>query len=153
MASADFNDQQDPGQNFGLSHRQLKISQVEMEASQGRHLQTIIANDDASTPLVVHSKRKTIQATVWASHEHPLSISTFLPLLNVLSFSSKQVRKLCKYLTQYQLPHDSFPVSASVPLFLSMEANFNFRNLKFTAPPPALFDIDQVVEKEQRAKM
>jgi hypothetical protein len=79
-------------------------------------------------------KRKTIQASIWASDEHPLSIGTFLPLLNVLSFSSKQVRKLSKYLTQYQLPQETFPISARVPLFMTMEATFNFKNLKFSAP-------------------
>jgi hypothetical protein len=54
-----------------------------------------------NTPLAINksTKRKNIQATIWASNEHPLSIGTFLPLLNVLSFSSKQVRKLSKYLT------------------------------------------------------
>jgi hypothetical protein len=62
-------------------------------------VQTMIHPDES--PLVVNKtvKRKTVQASIWASSEHPLSIGTFLPLLNVLSFSSKQVRKLSKYLT------------------------------------------------------
>jgi hypothetical protein len=104
------------------------------------------------SPLLVNKtvKRKTVQASIWASSEHPLSIGTFLPLLNVLSFSSKQVRKLSKYLTQNQLPQETFPISARVPLFMTMEATFNFRNLKFTAPSFHLFEVDQIVEQERR---
>lgn len=129
----DMFDDFDQAQNFGLSHRQLKLTGVEVEPQ--RHLQTMIQPED--TPLVQVNKtvkRKTIQASIWASDEHPLSIGTFLPLLNVLSFSSKQVRKLSKYLTQYQLPQETFPISARVPLFMTMEATFNFKNLKFSAP-------------------
>jgi len=71
----------------------MKGSSVEVEHSQaGRHLQTMIhPEENDKTPLVVNKsmKRKTISASIWASDDHPLSISTFLPLLNVLSFSSK----------------------------------------------------------------
>jgi hypothetical protein len=34
-----------------------------------------------------------------------------------------------------------------------MEATFNFRNLKFLAPAPALFEIDEVVENERRKNL
>lgn len=103
-------------------------------------------------PLVLNKsmKRKTVSANIWASNEHPLSIGTFLPLLHVLSFSSKQIRKLSQYLTRYQLPKESFPLSARVPLFMTMEATFNFKNLKFSAPALTLFEIDEVVENERR---
>ena len=63
----------------------------------GRHLQTVNHGDDQPIiPLVLSKsmKRKTVSANIWASQEHPLSIETFLPLLHVLSFSSKQIRKL-----------------------------------------------------------
>jgi hypothetical protein len=50
----------------------------------------------------------------------------------VLSFSSKQVRKLSRYLAKYQLPKDKFPLRAKIPLFFFMEATFHFENLTFT---------------------
>lgn len=34
-----------------------------------------------------------------------------------------------------------------------MEATFNFRNLKFSAPANVLFEIDQVVENERRQNL
>jgi hypothetical protein len=37
-----------------------------------------------------------------------------------------------------------------VPLFMTMEATFNFRNLKFASPPQHLFEIDQIVQSERR---
>ena len=52
----------------------------------------------------------------------------------MLSFSSKQVRKLSKYLMKYQLPQDKFPMRAKIPLFFFMEATFHFENLAFTRP-------------------
>ena len=33
--------------------------------------------------------KKTINASIWLSQEHPLSLDSFFPLLHVLSFSSK----------------------------------------------------------------
>jgi hypothetical protein len=33
---------------------------------------------------------------------------------------------------------------------MTMEATFNFRNLKFSAPAQQLFEIDDVVEQERR---
>jgi len=66
------------------------LSGVEMETNQAnRHLQTMVQPEDNHLIVNKSTKRKTIHATVWASDEHPLSIGTFLPLLNVLSFSSK----------------------------------------------------------------
>lgn len=63
----------------------------------GRHLKTVNHDDDPPLIQLVSKesmKRKTVSAGIWSSLEHPLSIETFLPLLHVLSFSSKQIRKL-----------------------------------------------------------
>ena len=46
------------------------------------------------TPIITKSTRRTFNASMWLCQDHPLSIETFLPLLQVLSFSSKQIRKL-----------------------------------------------------------
>jgi hypothetical protein len=36
---------------------------------------------------------------------------------------------------------------------MTMEATFNFRNLKFSAPSHSLFEVDQVVENERRQNL
>ncbi len=58
-------------------------------------------------------------------------MDAFFPLLHVLSLSSKQIAKFRDYLLKYQLPDNSFPLKAKVPLFLSMKANFSLKNLNF----------------------
>jgi hypothetical protein len=69
--------------------------------------------------------KKTISASLWICNNHPLSLDSFLPLLHVLSFSSKQIAKFKDYLDKYQLPKGSFPLKAKVPLFLTMKAAFS----------------------------
>lgn len=108
--------------------------------------------------------RKTIQANLWLANNHPLNIETFLPLLHVLSFSSKQVRKLSRYLQKYQLPKDKFPLRAKIPLFFFMEATFHFENLIFTGDKPSkgyatikqsedIFLIDQKVQEKRKVEI
>jgi hypothetical protein len=75
--------------------------------------------------------KKTINANIWLSKSHPLSLDSFLPLLQVLSFSSKQIAKFKDYLMKYRFPKGSFPLKAKVPLFLSMKASFSLQNLQF----------------------
>ena len=69
--------------------------------------------------------KKTINAGIWISKQHPLSLDSFLPLLHVLSFCSKQIAKFNDFLVKYQLPPGSFPLKAKVPLFLTMNAAFS----------------------------
>lgn len=77
--------------------------------------------------------------------QHPLSLESFLPLLEVLSFSSKQIAKLKDYLIKYQLPKGSFPLKAKVPLFLTMKATFALQNLTFDVSDFAsnMFTVDE----------
>ena len=89
--------------------------------------------------------RKTISASLWLSTTHPLSLASFLPLLEVLSFSSKQISKFKDHLVKYQLPKGSFPLKAKVPLFLTMKAAFSLTNLSFDTSDfaPNLFTVDE----------
>jgi hypothetical protein len=68
---------------------------------------------------------KSINASIWLCKEHPLSIESFLPLLQVLSFSSKQIAKFKDYITKYHLPDGSFPLKAKIPIFFTMKAAFS----------------------------
>lgn len=96
-------------------------------------------------------------------------METFLPLLHVLSFSSKQVRKLSQYLLKYQLPKEKFPLRAKIPLFFFMDATFHFENLVFTSrrrlmhqfseipvieqDPADIFKIDQRIEELRKIQV
>ena len=82
---------------------------------------------------------KNISASIWISKQHPLSLDSFLPLLEILSFSSKQIAKFKEYILKYQLPKGAFPLKAKVPLFLTMKAAFSLQNLSFTSEFPAKF--------------
>lgn len=90
--------------------------------------------------------KKTINASIWlCKSQHPLSIESFLPLLQVLSFSSKQIAKLKDYLMKYELPKNSFPLKAKIPIFFTMNAAFSLRNLCLDPMqiPDNLFTIDE----------
>lgn len=93
--------------------------------------------------------KKTINASIWLSKQHPLSLNSFFPLLHVLSFCSKQIAKLNDFLVKYQLPQGSFPLKAKVPLFLTMNAAFSLQNLTFDTSSfeSNLFTIDEEYAK------
>ena len=76
-----------------------------------------------------------------------------MPLLQVLSFSSKQIRKLEQSLNRYQLPKDKFPLCARVPFIVTIEASFQFQNLRFERQPDSLFQIDIQVEEMRRKSL
>ena len=80
---------------------------------------------------IVVKKRteKNINANLWLSKTYPFDIEAFLPLIHILSFCSKQIRQFNKFLIKYPLPKSSFPVEARIPLFMTMEAVFSFKNL------------------------
>ena len=89
--------------------------------------------------------KKTINASIWLCNKYPLSLDSFLPLLQVLSFSSKQIAKFKDYLMKYQLPQGSFPLRAKIPIFFTMKAAFSLQNLSLNPSDltEELFDIDQ----------
>lgn len=79
--------------------------------------------------IVQRSSRRTFNANLWLCKSHPLSFETFLPLLQLLSFSSKQLRKLNQAIERFELPKDRFPIRARVPIFMLVDATFTFQNL------------------------
>ena len=87
---------------------------------------------------------------MWLCEDHPLSIDTFLPLLQVLSFSSKQIRKLEQAIGRYNLPKGGFPLKAEVPIYMIIEATFSFRNLQFGKLAEDVFKVDQQVNDRKR---
>ena len=89
--------------------------------SREEYLETVMGMTTRNKKTTV----KSINASVWLSKEHPLSIDSFLPLLQVLSFSSKQIAKFKDYIKKYQLPQGSFPLKAKIPIFFTMKAAFS----------------------------
>ena len=78
-----------------------------------------------------------------------------MPLITVLSFCSKQIRQFNKFLIKYPLPeqHICFPVEARIPLFMTMEAVFSFKNVDLTFKDSSVFEIDKEVSIKQNANM
>ena len=105
------------------------------------------------TPMITKSARRTFSANIWLCQDHPLSIETFLPLLQVLSFSSKQIRKLEQSIARFDLPRDRFPLKAKVPVFMLVEATFQFQNLQFGVQPQTVFNVDERVMEKKRESM
>jgi len=73
----------------------------------------------------------------------------------MLSFCSKQIRQFNKFLQKYQLPDSdsSFPVEARIPLFMTMEAVFSFKNINLNFKDPSVFMIDKEVSIQQNKNM
>jgi len=89
--------------------------------------------------------KKAIDASIWLSKTYPITMEAFFPLLHVLSFSSKQIAKFRDYLHRYQIPKNTFPLKAKVPLFMTMKATFQLCHLVIGAPElrdPSLFTVD-----------
>lgn len=78
-----------------------------------------------------------------------------MPLFHVLSFCSKQIRQFNKFLLKYPLPdqHQCFPIEARIPLFMTMEAVFSFKNVDLTFCDKAVFEIDKEVAIKQNQNM
>lgn len=78
-----------------------------------------------------------------------------MPLIHVLSFCSKQIRQFNKFLLKYQLPfsHECFPIEARIPLFMTMEAVFSFKNIQMKFNDPKVFQIDKEVSVKQQENM
>lgn len=70
-----------------------------------------------------------------------------MPLIHVLSFCSKQIRQFNKFLLKYPMPHSQkcFPVEARIPLFMTMEAVFSFKNIQMNFSDSSVFDVDREV--------
>jgi hypothetical protein len=52
-------------------------------------------------------------------------------------------------LLKYPLPKNSFPVEARIPLMMTMEAVFSFKNLQLGFKDSKVFELDKEVAKKQ----
>jgi len=95
--------------------------------------------------IIKKSTQKSIAANLWLSNTYPFDIEQFLPLIHVLAFCSKQIRQFNKFLLKYPLPKGCFPVEARIPLLMTMEAVFSFKNLELGFRDPSVFEVDKQV--------
>ena len=78
--------------------------------------------------LAAKEQRKNFSASIWMSHEFPLSIQQLLPLFEILSPSNEHFDKLREFIS-LKLP-PGFPVQVELPVLMFLSARITFRNYK-----------------------
>ena len=93
------------------------------------------ANELAALPyihlgrkLAAKEQRKKLPASIWMSHDFPLSIDQLLPLFEILSPSNEHFDKLREFIS-LKLP-PGFPVQVELPVLMFLSARITFRNYK-----------------------
>lgn len=76
--------------------------------------------------LAAKEQRKKLSASIWMSHDFPLSIEQLLPLFEILSPSNEHFDKLREFIS-LQLP-PGFPVQVELPVLMFLSARITFRN-------------------------
>ena len=76
-------------------------------------------------------KNKKYKGVLWISKQYPLKLDQFLPLLRILSYSSIHIKSLTHLLETAPMPSTSFPLKATIPLFLGLKAQFTLSDLLF----------------------
>lgn len=73
-----------------------------------------------------------MHASFWLTRHgaFPLDFEDFLPIMQIVSFASKKISKIKDFLADKKLPDYSFPVKASIPLFMSVNAQISIVNYK-----------------------
>lgn len=78
--------------------------------------------------LAAKEQRKKLSASIWMSHDFPLSINQLLPLFEILSPSNEHFDKLREFIS-LKLP-PGFPVQVELPVLMFLSARITFRNYK-----------------------
>lgn len=78
--------------------------------------------------LSAKEQRKRLSASLWMSHDFPLSIQQLLPLFEILSPSNEHFDKLREFIS-LKLP-PGFPVQVELPVLMFLSARITFRNYK-----------------------
>jgi len=106
-------------------------------------------NNIAQKRLMKNST-KNIVATVYMCENFPLSINHLMPVLEILSNVSPHINKVKSFLeTQSNLNKRTFPLKASIPIMLSVNAILSMKNFKFTAPNKSLFDYEKLLKPQK----
>eukprot|EP00347_Sterkiella_histriomuscorum_P011537 403372077 len=99
----------------------------------------------------IKKQQKEIQLELYTVQDYPINVETLRPLFHILGFASKNISKFNDFIfNQVQISKDQFPISATIPLFMTVKANINFTNFKFLNDserlPSNFFDLDEEIQ-------
>ena len=78
--------------------------------------------------LAAKEQRKQLPASIWMSHDFPLTINQLLPIFEIMSPSNDHFNKLREFIS-LKLP-PGFPVQVEIPVLMFLSARITFRNYK-----------------------
>ena len=85
--------------------------------------------------------RKRIKGEVQMAPSFPLTLAQIMPALTILAMKDAAVERLQCMLEQHGVPQDEFPVKATVPLMLGVQAVVTFEKFSPSAVAGTHFDI------------
>jgi hypothetical protein len=94
---------------------------------------------DSTRSKVSNVSVKTVTTKAWFTSEHFLSVSEFLPLLSILSYSSNHMNKIREFFSKLYVEDTLFPIKAEVPLKLSVKAVIMLQNFHEECDKPENF--------------
>lgn len=101
--------------------------------------------------LAAKEQRKKLSASIWMSHDFPLTIVQLLPLFEILSPSNEHFDKLREFIS-LKLP-PGFPVQVELPVLMFLSARITFRNYKtWTRETRSKIPIPKAVNSELSSK-
>ena len=86
-------------------------------------------------------KKKQLNITCWISNDFPLKMTEFLPLIHILSFSSKKFAELESTISQKFLPFNGFPLKIAFPIGLNFHALLTLINFSLENPSNEEFNV------------
>jgi ankyrin repeat domain-containing protein 13 len=94
-------------------------------------------------PLDIKTKKKSLTGQIWMADNFPLKTDQILPLLELISPSSKHFEKLCDFVS-CDLP-DGFPIRLQVPIFMVLSAQASFSKIK-------LLEKEEIIGEDETIK-
>ena len=85
--------------------------------------------------------RKRVKGEVQMAPSFPLTLAQIMPALTILAMKDAAVERLQCMLEQHGVPQDEFPVKATVPLMLGVQAVVTFEKFSPSAVAGTHFDI------------
>lgn len=79
--------------------------------------------------------------SVWSCETFPFSLQQFLPILDLLSTISKKASYVKQFFEKSLSSLTSFPLSATIPIYLAIKLNVTFKEISFSPPDSSLFYI------------
>ncbi|CAG9323855.1 unnamed protein product [Blepharisma stoltei] len=111
-------------------------------SSRSENFNTVLLSPKSSKHI-----SKDITATLMACESYPLSLKSFVPLLDLLTTVSKKANKLKPFLSHSMLSEIGFPVKAIIPIYASVKVIVTFESVLIAPPEDSLFEVDLTTNK------